>query len=63
MTVGHPWIELPVPLEGRLDKPAILLAAFDCSPAPVSIFRKALPDLPVCRIELALRQLNAEADA
>jgi hypothetical protein len=28
-------------------KPAILLAAIDCSPAPVSIFRNGPPDLPI----------------
>jgi hypothetical protein len=29
--------------QARFDKPAILLAAFDCSPAPVPIFRKVPP--------------------
>lgn len=37
----------------RIDKPAILLAAIDCSPAPVSIFRKIFA-CQVRRVELAI---------
>src|ERR1700732_3770438 len=42
---------LPIKLES-LDKSAILLPAFDCSPAPVSIFRKA-PSAPCQSAELS----------
>jgi len=50
-------------LTSGFDKPAILRAAFDLFASSGSDFQEGVPDLPVRRIELALRQLNAEEDA
>src|SRR5580704_13698834 len=43
LSQNHGQIGTLTHLTSRFDKPAILLAAFDCSPAPVSISRKVSP--------------------
>jgi hypothetical protein len=49
-------------LTGLPPKPAILLPAIDLFASSGPDFQEGPSDLPVRRTELALRQLNAEAD-